>query len=167
MKKIVLAVLALGILLTAGCVARNTMDDTMEVYFLTRETGQAQALQPETRVLTDQDKPIDGLLQLLLSGPVTENLTAVIPGGVTVRDWNLTGGLLTVDFSSVYGILSGINLTLADYSVVLTMTQLEEVEAVTITVDGHPLSYRDHQKLTREDIAAVVYGQEGISESEE
>ena len=48
----------------------------------------------------------------------------------------MNNGLLTVDFSSTYGTLSGIDLTLADYSVVLTLTQLEEVETVMITVGG-------------------------------
>ena len=53
---------------------------------------------------------------------------------MSLRSWTLNNGLLTVDFSSTYGTLSGIDLTLADYSVVLTLTQLEEVETVMITV---------------------------------
>ena len=44
-----------------------------------------------------------------------------------------------------------IDLTLEDYSVVLTLTQLEGVETVMITVDGEMLAYRDHQRLTAED----------------
>ena len=38
-----------------------------------------------------------------------------IPSGVTLRKWTLYNGLLTVDFSSGYGVLSGIDPTLADY----------------------------------------------------
>ncbi len=80
-----------------------------------------------------------------------EDLTSAIPEGVTLRKWTLYNGLLTVDFTSGYGTLSGIDLTLADYSVVLTLTQLEGVETVMITVDGEMLAYRDHQRLTAED----------------
>ena len=83
-----------------------------------------------------------------------ENLTSALPEGVSLRSWTLNNGLLTVDFSSTYGTLSGIDLTLADYSVVLTLTQLEEVETVMITVGGEMLSYRDHQRMTAEDIVS-------------
>ena len=55
---------------------------------------------------------------------------------------------MTVDLSSRYASLSGIDLTLADYSIVQTLSQVEGVEAVTITAEGEPLPYRDHQRLT-------------------
>ena len=82
--------------------------------------------------------------------------------GVTLRMWTLYNGLLTVDFASGYGVLSGIDLTLADYSVVLTLTQLEGVEAVMITAEGEMLSFRDHQRLTAEEAWSAL--QSGMSE---
>ena len=90
-----------------------------------------------------------------MAQPRGENLTSALPEGVSLRSWTLNNGLLTVDFSSTYGTLSGIDLTLADYSVVLTLTQLEEVETVMITVGGEMLSYRDHQRMTAEDIVSL------------
>ena len=95
---------------------------------------------------------VEGLLNSLLSGPSEEGLLRTIPDGVTLRGWTLENGLLTVDFSSRYGSLSGIALTLADYSVVLTLTQLDTVDTVMITAEGDLLSYRDHQRLTAADV---------------
>ena len=103
----------------------------------------------EAHSLPQDTEPVEGLLNLLLAEPESEDLARAIPEGVRVRKWSIHNGLLTVDFSSAYASLSGIDLTLADYSVVLTLTQL--VDTVMITADGEMLSYRDHQRLTAED----------------
>ena len=71
-----------------------------------------------------------------------------------------------MDFSSRYASLSGIDLTLADYSVVLTLTQLEEVEAVMITAEGELIPYRDHQRLTAGDAQAVTLQENEPGEEE-
>ena len=50
--------------------------------------------------------------------------------------------------SERYGELTDISLTLADYAIVLTLTQLESVESVEIISGGYAASYRSHQVLT-------------------
>jgi spore germination protein GerM len=127
--------------------------ETYGVYFQTQEEGQTAALLPEDHTLPQGQEPIQALLDLLLAGPTQENLTSTIPQGTTVRSWSQKDGVVTVDFSSRYGSLSGVSLTLADYSVVLTLTQVEGVEGVVITADGAALPYRDHQLLTADDTA--------------
>ena len=88
---------------------------------------------------------------ILLEGPESEELTSPFPAGVTLRGWELKDGVVTVDFSARYAALSGVALTLADYSVVDTLCQLETVDAVEITADGDRLTYRDHQRMTASD----------------
>ena len=145
--------LALCLFALAGC-GGNAKGTEYAVYYCNQAAGEEAALVAEKRV--------EGLLNLLLSPPQSENLTMAIPSGVTLRKWTLYNGLLTVDFSSGYGVLSGIDLTLADYSVVLTLTQLEGVEAVMITAEGEMLSFRDHQRLTAEEAWSAL--QSGMSE---
>ena len=53
--------------------------------------------------------------------------------------------------SEQYGALADISLTLADYCVVLTLSQLAEVEQVEITAQGHWAVYRSHQELSAEE----------------
>jgi len=91
------------------------------------------------------------LLTALLSGPTQEGLRSPFPQGVTLREWEWDGerpGILLVDLSEQYGALADISLTLADYSIVLTLSQVEGVEGVEITSGGRLASYRSHQLLT-------------------
>lgn len=145
--------LLLALLLTLGLTGclQQEQGTAYAVYYLNREEGAENALASEKRTLPQDTQPVEGLLQLLLTEPQSEVLEKAIPDGVRVRKWSIHNGLLTVDFSSAYASLSGIDLTLADYSVVLTLTQLEEVDTVMITADGEMLAYRDHQRLTAED----------------
>jgi len=155
-----LLVCALAALMLAGCEGGQEQTLCYPVYFRTME-GEA-ALAAEHRTLPSGMDPAEGLLNCLLEGPEEEGLLRTIPPAVTIRSFSLKGGVLEVDFSGRYASLSGIDLTLADYSVVRTLSQLEEVETVVITVEGQPLLYRDHQQLTVAD--AWFAGEEGAVE---
>lgn len=153
---IILSLLVFLTVLASGCSrAAEEASPTYSVYFLSRQVDRVRALVPEERTLPPDMDPVEGLLTLLLEGPSDEDLTSPIPDGVTLRSWTLADGLLTVDFSARYASLSGVSLTLADYSVAETLCQLEEVEAVEITAEGDYLPYRDHQRLTAEDTLAL------------
>ena len=49
-------------------------------------------------------------------------------------------GVFLVNLSEQYGALADISLSLADYSIVLTLSQVEGVEAVEITAGGRRVS---------------------------
>ena len=92
----------------------------------------------------------EALLAALLAGPVQEGMTSPFPRGVTVNQWEWDDerpGVLLVDLSEQYGALADISLSLADYSVVLTLSQVEGVKEVEITAGGRTVSYRSHQLL--------------------
>lgn len=156
MKKALLSLFLLALLLLSGCAGQTEGENAYDVYFLTRESGREAALAAERRTLSPEEDEVEGLLNSLLSGPSEEGLLRTIPDGVTLEGWTLENGLLTVDFSGRYGSLSGVALTLADYSVVLTLTQLDTVDTVMITAEGDLLSYRDHQRLTAADVQSEL-----------
>lgn len=152
MKRIILSALfGLFLLTAAGCVQATVEGTVYQVYFLSEEVERDLALVPEGRTLPEGEDPIEALLDILLEGPESEELTSPFPAGVTLRGWTLEDGVVTVDFSARYAALSGVALTLADYSVVDTLCQLETVDAVEITADGDRLTYRDHQRMTASD----------------
>ena len=91
------------------------------------------------------------LLEMLLLPPEDPLLLSPFPNGTQVQELSISGKRAYVDFSANYGRLSGIELSLADYCVVLTLTQLDGVNAVTITAGGHEIPYRRTQLLTAAD----------------
>ena len=91
------------------------------------------------------------LIEALLQGSADARYLSPFPSGTQLQELSLSGGRAHVDFSANYGRLSGIELSLADYCVALTLTQLDGVSAVTITADGHEIPYRRTQLLTAAD----------------
>ena len=91
------------------------------------------------------------LLEGLLLPPEDPLLLSPFPNGTQVQELSISGKRAYVDFSANYGRLSGIDLSLADYCVVLTLTQLDGVNAVTITANGREIPYRRTQMLTAAD----------------
>ena len=91
------------------------------------------------------------LVQALLAGPASEDLRSPFPKGITLHRCEFDPdqpGHLKVHLSEQYGELTDISLTLADYAIVLTLTQLENVESVEIISGGYAANYRSHQILT-------------------
>ena len=60
-----------------------------------------------------------------------------------------------MDLSAAYSTLSGVGLSLADYAITLTLTQLPDVARVRITVAGRELDYRSRQVFLARDILTV------------
>lgn len=160
MKRFVIALL--GIMLfclgLSACNRPEPEGEQYEVYYLADHADvQSAALGSQTIRIPEGDEPVDALLAALLTEPAAENLRRSIPEGVLLRGWTLENGVLTVDFSTRYGALSGIELTLADYSVTMTLSQVSEVLSVVTTVESDAISYRDRQNLHPEDVLLALH----------
>lgn len=102
----------------------------------------------------EEDPGPEELLSALLAGPAQEGLRSPFPRGVTLRQWNWDQerpGVLLIGLSEQYGALADVSLTLADYCIVLTLSQVEGVETVEITAGGRSVSYRSHQMLSSQE----------------
>ena len=160
MRKRILSLLCALLLLLTGCVRGGEEESgAYEVYFAaplpdsgTDSPVQGPAVQWETRRLPQDADVLSALVECLLSGPVSDGLHSPFPDGVyQVSAPTLTDGVCEVDLSERYGGLSGVDLTIADYCIALTLCQVKGVEAVSILVEGEPISYRDHQFLRESD----------------
>ncbi len=157
MKKRALALCcALALTLTACAVSRereNPPEGSTGVYFAVSEerTG-GPAVKCEYHVLSGEEPAVEELMRLLLAGPAEPGLTSPFPPGVSLRSWRQEEGRLTLDLSEQYGGLSGVDLTVADYCIALTLCQIPEVDSVSITVEGEELAFRHMQQLTAEDV---------------
>ena len=144
-----LAALALGLVLLCAACGRGTPGEgpgpgEAAVWFVADENGrEGAALAPEFRTLPQEGTEGEALMGLLLAGPEELGLSAPFPRGTALKSLRLDGDLALVDLSEAYGGLSGVDLTLADGCIVLTLCQLPEVERVYLTVEGSPRPFRD------------------------
>ena len=147
-----LAALLAALLLLAACGGgREDREETDLVlyYLLEGEPVHGSALDWEPYP-GEADPGPEELLTALLAGPTQEGLTSPFPRGVSLLSWDWDEeepGVLRITLSEQYGALTDISLTLADYCIVLTLSQLEEVEGVEIRSGGHSAGYRSHQTL--------------------
>ena len=154
----------LGLLLLLGSCSTAVEKGGYQLYFASGlEDGSAILSEPYQG---EADPGPRELMEALLSGPTEEELNSPFPSGVSLRSWGLEEGVLVLNLSEQYGGLTDISLTVADYCIVLTMSQLDGVEAVEINVAGQPVSYRNHQILTREEavLSQPRQGQEAPNE---
>lgn len=156
MKKTAVKLLLGALLLSlgAGCTAgRQEEDGGLELWFPVDPALEQVSSALDTCPYQGEDGSIPGLLSALLAGPPAEEsgLAPLAPAGTRVLSWSVEDRVANVELSAAYAGLVGVDLTLADYCVTLTLTQLEGVEGVRITVNGGGQSYRDRMVLYPED----------------
>ena len=76
------------------------------------------------------------IMEQLLGGCTAEGFIAPIPVGTQLLSCTVTGGTVSVDMSSEYDQLIGIDRTIADYCITLSLMQLDGIYAVRLTVNG-------------------------------
>lgn len=131
-----------------------------------KQSGYGHGPALDSEAYPGEDKPgPEELLSALLAGPTREGLRSPFPRGLTLRQWSWDEerpGVLLVGLSEQYGALADVSLTLADYCIVLTLSQVDGVEGVEISTQGYQASYRSHQLLNpqeavlRDELAETV-----------
>ncbi len=159
MKRFCSALLALLLLCSCG---EEEPEGGYSLWFLAPSTGRGAALEVQTWVPAEEPDPGD-LLSALLDGPEGEELSSPFPKGVTLQSWAWDEdrpGNVVVVLSEQYTALTDVSLTLADYAIVLTLSQLPEVDSVEIQSTGYDANYRGREVLTPEE--AVLW--DGLEE---
>ena len=156
MKQHVLALALAGMLTLCACGAPSVQDGALySVYYRTElaQSGGADAVcAVETRAEGESAERIaSALLRRMLEG-TQEGGVSPLPEGTQVLDVTIDGGVAVVNLSAEYTRLSGMDLTLADACIALTLSQLPEVERVSVLAQGQALPYRERQSMTAEDL---------------
>ena len=152
MKKQVISLLFLLLLLASCTSERKASSSEYVLYFPNTSYLETTALGTQPVALPENIPPEEALIHALLAGPTAEFLTSPFPRQVTLRSWSIREGVLHINLSEQYGGLSGIDLTLADCSITLTLCQLEHINGVSITVENDPIPFRYRQILSPQDI---------------
>ena len=137
----------------AGCAAREPAEEgAYRIYQLADAQNSAGS---------DAIAPVSLALDVAEDAPLEEKAAAVVEAilagggfweGIELRGMDIQSRRAYVDLSRRYAGLTGIQLSLADYCIALSLTQLEGINSVTITAEGRELSYRPDQVLMEQDV---------------
>lgn len=158
MKRSILLLAALALLLAACAAPKAETDaESYELYYASwpdEEGGdavRARSVQLAGDGKEDTAAIAGELVTQLLISPTLDGLRSPFPAGTKLQTIAVAGGRATVDLSEEYALLSGIDLSIADCCVTLTLTQLQGINAVRVTANGRELPYRKTQLLTAAD----------------
>ena len=150
MRRMVSLLLILLLVLSGCGSSRN--GEGYQLYFQTDPQASTHGAAISSQNYPNKGEPgVEELFYALMAGPTQSGLVSPFPQGVTLVSWELSDGLLTLNLSEQYGGLADVSLTLADYCLVLTMSQIAGVESVQIQSDGHTYHSRSHQTMTAQE----------------
>lgn len=92
------------------------------------------------------------IMELLLGGCTDKDFICPVPEGTQVNSCTVTGGTVSVDLSREYDQLMGVERTIADYCITLSLMQLDGIYAVRLTVDGRLPEGRTNEVYTSEEV---------------
>ena len=131
----------------------------VSLYFYNSNT---KSLVPEGRLIDVKElveEPYKKLMELLIEGPQNESLSKTIPEGTIINKIELKGDILYLDLSKEFvDNHSGGEEMESDtiYSIVNTMTNLTEVNAVKILIDGEENKAFNDNKIKFDDPFVVI-----------
>ena len=160
MRKWMAAAAALLLLLTACALPQEpTAEEGYLIYYLAQMDearggdlirGSYEQLDlAEDASLTEQARAV---VQQLISGPEEDSLRSPLPDNISLLSLTVQDRRAEVDLSEGFARLSGIELTLADYCLTLSLTALEGISAVSITAQGRAVGQQPKQLFYERDV---------------
>ncbi len=145
LKKIIsiffIAVMGLLILISVGLFVKNQFfdngDRTTELYYMSAN-GKMKATEIEIETGKREDM-IQVVLGDLRGGVKTDGIKPTIPENLEILSVKTVESVATIDFNSAYYGLSNVDEVICRTSIVWSLTSLDFVDSVMITVAGVPL----------------------------
>ena len=88
----------------------------------------------------------------LLEGPADRGLESPLPTGVELLSLEVRDRTAYVDLSGGFNQLAGVELSMADYCLTLSLTALDGIGAVRITAQGRPVGQQPKQVFYERDV---------------
>lgn len=157
MKRWIVLLLALAFLLSAsGCKqAAPAPQRPVTFYYPAAETvydGKSPVIHPEIRDGAGYEENMEGLLNIYLKGPSSEDLRSPFPRGVYVSRLYVTTTMATLELNSEFARLTGIDLTMACVCIASTVFELTGLDRVQILATDAQLDGLTSITLDRDDI---------------
>lgn len=144
-RKVIAAILIVLVLIPCGILFYESVlssdDGKVEFYYMTTE-GMMKPLKKEA-VEGNREEMLLQTLQALQEGPKTDGVIASIPQNLEFLGVALVNDIAIVDVSSEYYQMSDTEEIICRSSLVWTLTSLDFVEGISITIEGNPLLNSD------------------------
>ena len=160
MKKACALFLCLALLL-AGCGTRGQTDRIQSPYTYYYRTAQVDyaaedgVIRGETREISGHEGDLTWILEDYFRGPESEDLVSPFPKDLALLDCQTKEGAVLLKLSEEFSNLSGIELSVAAACIARTLFGTEEVDSVSLTVDGGLLDGKQSLTLDREGLLLV------------
>mgnify|MGYP004554088343 CR=1 FL=1 len=153
----ILAVLLLLVLL-CGCTGQMIPagENRLTFYYRRADGADEARYGSETGALAEKqvtlggDLSVEEVLTAYLQPPEDEGLVSLFPDGTAFTGTKLQKGVLTLEMNEAYASLTGYARTMAAAGLTMTLTQLENVDAVQIRTPSGSLLGRASTRWTRE-----------------
>ena len=161
MRRCLALLCAVMVLTLCGCggVSNGSREETFHLFYPTgKDADRGGDIISSVAVGWEQEKDEDAekqarrAVELLLADHPERGYKSPVPGDTQLQECFVSGGVARLDFSENYGQLSGMDLSVADYCITLTLSQIPGIYMVSITVDGQELAYRDKNIFTSDDV---------------
>ncbi len=158
MKRVIcLLLMLLSVLSFASCAVKEEPVEGLTLYGLAAEENRlggdiisSETVVPWEELPEEREEQVQAVMERLMNS--TEGYISPLPESVQLRGVSLSGSTACVDLSVNYSFLSGMRLTVADYCITLSLTQLTGVYAVRVTADGREVAHRSKQLLLAGDV---------------
>lgn len=136
MKKFLSVLLSLSMLIgvLSACADRH-LQYTAKLWFV--NSASTELVQETREIVISEDASIaECVIKELMKGPKNPEYKAIIPKDAEVNDVMVTEDLAIVDFSDKIRLTTDADILLLSTSVLRTLTEIEGIERVLLTVDG-------------------------------
>lgn len=148
MKKILMILLAFAFLVSCSA-DRSEPDENVrwiDVYY--RDDGD-KILSSEQRAISAEEN-ITALIrtsvEYMMEEPVSNGLAPVLPNGTKIIGVNFDHGVAKINFSNEYYGLDGFEKTVAEYAILMTLSNFWNVHSAEISVEGQIITPEFSQK---------------------
>ena len=162
MKRALSFTLIALLLFTVGCADHDHTAQESEgtpIYFLAPADSAkgSDALQRSMEILdlppnASLEAQATAVTERLLRGSVDGSLRSPVPEDTQLVSVSVRERRVHVDLSGSFARMDGIELTLADYCLTLSLSAIHGIESVTITVAGRLLAQQPHQIFRERDV---------------
>ncbi|MBQ7464873.1 MAG: GerMN domain-containing protein [Lachnospiraceae bacterium] len=143
---IITAYVLSALMLLAGCASNSAEDAAKKAIVYYPDENYAELLSLERTVLSDTiEGEVDELSRALATEPLIDHMIPVLNDDVYIKSRTISGNLLRVDMSASYNALSKTQEVLTRAAVVETLTQVDGISYVELSVNGVPLADEDER----------------------